>query len=168
MTKSRWLLEPGAGESVSLGGIGVHFKIFGRDTGGRFSIVEHPVAPRVLVPSHVHHNEDEYSYVVSGLIGVRVGDDIFDARAGSYVLKPREIPHTFWNPTDEPVLLVEIIAPAGFEQQFAEMGQWLRTGPITPEFGAGLSRRYHIDNAPDTWNAWIRDLTKEHRLVPAG
>ena len=36
------------------------------------------------------------------------------------MLKPRGIPHTFWNPDDKPVRLVEIISAAGFEQFFDE------------------------------------------------
>ena len=101
------MVPPGIGELVDRGGIGVHFKLSGRDTGGAFSIVEHPVEPRVLVPSHVHHLEDEFSFVLEGRIGARIGDDILDVPAGSYVIKPRDIPHTFWNPTDEPARLIE-------------------------------------------------------------
>jgi len=50
------------GKLVSMGGVGVKFKISGEQTGHAFSIVEHPVAPRTLVPPHVHHDTDEYSY----------------------------------------------------------------------------------------------------------
>ena len=36
----------------------------GDRTGGGFSLVEHPLAPRALAaPMHRHKNEDEYSYV---------------------------------------------------------------------------------------------------------
>jgi hypothetical protein len=41
--------------------------------------------------------------------------------AGSYVLKPRGVPHTFWNPGPEPARVLEIISPAGFEQYFEEL-----------------------------------------------
>ena len=37
------------------------------------------------------------SYVLSGEIGVRIGDRDYVAGPGSYVFKPRGIPHTFWN-----------------------------------------------------------------------
>ena len=77
------------------GGVGVKFKITGGETGHAFSIVEHPVAPRTLVPPHVHHDTDEYSYVVEGQFGARIGDEIFLADPGDYVLKPRGIPPYF-------------------------------------------------------------------------
>jgi mannose-6-phosphate isomerase-like protein (cupin superfamily) len=162
--RSRYIREPGAGELVDLGGVGVHFKLSGDDTGGAFSIVEHPVAPRALIPSHVHHLEDEYSCVIEGRIGARIGDDIVDAPAGSYLIKPRNIPHTFWNPTDQPARLIEIICPPGFEGQFAEMGQQLATGQMTSEFAEYVGRKYQISNAPTAWDDWLDQLIREHRL----
>lgn len=96
------LVGPGEGESVDLGGLGVHFKIRGRDTAGSIAIVEHPIEPRRLVPPHTHTKEDELSYILEGTVGVRIGDEIAEAVAGSYVFKPRAVPHTFWNPTDRP------------------------------------------------------------------
>jgi uncharacterized cupin superfamily protein len=50
-------------------------------TGGGFSLVEHPMAPRGLgAPMHVHRNEDEYSYVLEGEVGVQIGDDVVIGR----------------------------------------------------------------------------------------
>jgi hypothetical protein len=66
-------LPPGAGNLSVLGGLGVHFKIRGDQTGGAFAIVEHPIEPHVIVEPHVHGDEDELSYVVAGTIWARVG-----------------------------------------------------------------------------------------------
>jgi hypothetical protein len=43
-THSPWLVEPDAGHTVWLGGVGVDFRIPGELTGGSVSIVEHPVS----------------------------------------------------------------------------------------------------------------------------
>ena len=92
-------------------------------SGEGFSLVEHPIAPRTLgAPMHVHEHEDEYSYVLEGEVGVQIGDEVRYARAGDLVVKPRGIPHAFWNRTDEPARLLEIISPGGFERYFAELG----------------------------------------------
>src|SRR3989441_12686253 len=101
------------GKLVSMGGVGVKFKITGEETGHAFSIVEHAVQPRTLVPPHLHHDTDEYSYVVEGQFGARIGNEILLAGPGDYILKPHGIPHTFLNPTDKVARLVEIISPAG-------------------------------------------------------
>jgi uncharacterized cupin superfamily protein len=59
-------ISPTEGDSVSLRGMGVIFKVFGAQTGGAFSIVEHPLDPGLLTPPHVHMHEDELTYLVSG------------------------------------------------------------------------------------------------------
>jgi len=61
----------------------------------------------------VQRDTDEYSYVIEGEVGARVGTDEVTARTGDYIFKPRRLPHTFWNPTDRPARLLEIIVPAG-------------------------------------------------------
>jgi quercetin dioxygenase-like cupin family protein len=91
-------LAAGAGEKVWLGGIGVDFKVSGERSGGALAVVEHPLEVGRLVPPHVHPREDEYSYIVAGRIGARIGDEIIQAGPGDYVFKPRNVPHTFWNP----------------------------------------------------------------------
>lgn len=96
--------------------------IDGEMTGGRFSLVEHPLPPRALgAPLHTHRNEDEYSYVLEGRFGMRLGDDVFEAGPGDLVFKARSVAHTFWNAGDEPGRLLELISPAGFERYFREM-----------------------------------------------
>ncbi|MGH8974588.1 MAG: cupin domain-containing protein [Acidimicrobiia bacterium] len=80
------VLRAGAGASVSLGGLGVRFMLDGARTGGGFSLVEHPIAPRALAaPTHTHTREDEYSYVLAGRVGVLLGDDELVAGPGDLV-----------------------------------------------------------------------------------
>ena len=84
------------------------------ETGGGFSLVEHPIAPRTMAaPWHMHTREDEYSYVLEGRMGALLGDDEVYAEPGDFVFKPRDQWHTFWNAGDEPCRILEIIAPAG-------------------------------------------------------
>lgn len=144
---SRYHLPPGAGSLVDLGGVGVRFKVGPEWTSGALSVVEHPVAPRVVVEPHVHGFEDELSIVTEGSIWVRVGDDEFEAPAGSYVWKPRGVYHSFWNPHEQPAHLIEIITPSGFERFFAELAAALdgnpegldaRIGEMVDRYGLGL------------------------------
>jgi hypothetical protein len=71
---SKLVVIPSEGKSISLGGLGVVFKLSGEDTGGSFAVVEHPIEPGRLVWPHIHTREDEYSYVLEDVIGARVGD----------------------------------------------------------------------------------------------
>src|SRR5215469_3743468 len=83
------VIQPREGKAVSLGGFGAIFKISGDSSEGRFSIVEHPIDPGRMVHPHVHAHEDEFSYILEGEIGARVGDEVLQATTGSYVFKPR-------------------------------------------------------------------------------
>ncbi len=79
--------------------------------------------PGRLVPPRVHSDEDEYSYVLEGVFGARIGDRDVSAGSGTYVLKPRNVPHTFWNAGPKRARLVEMISPAGFERFFDELAE---------------------------------------------
>jgi len=71
--------------------------------GEGFALVEHPIDPRSLAaPMHTHRNEDEYSYVLEGVVGVQIGDEVLEGRPGDLIVKPRGVPHAFWNAGDVP------------------------------------------------------------------
>ncbi len=137
------LVGPEDGHFAQLPGVGVRFMAWSEETGGGFSMVEHPIAPRTMAaPLHMHTREDEYSYVLEGRMGALLGDDEVYAEAGDFVFKPRDQWHTFWNAGDEPCRILEVIAPGGFEHMFREMGAL--TSPPSPEFGADITARYGI------------------------
>lgn len=154
------VLQPEEGDSISLGGIGVRFKIDGRETGGAFAVVEHPVEPGVIVEPHVHTNEDEYTFVVEGEIGARVGDQEIVARAGTWLFKPRGVLHTFWNRGPGSARLVEVISPAGFEHFFRELGQLLHEGAEEERIG-GLADRFGLRFD----RSWVPALMAKHNLT---
>lgn len=143
-TRQAAVIGRGEGERISLGGADVIFKIDAETTGGAFSICETTAEPGRLIPPHLHETEDELSYVIEGRIGVLLGDDEYLAEAGSWVVKPRGIAHTYWNPGPEPARLIEIVSPPGFEGFFRDLGRLLAVdGP--PDIGeiTATAARYH-------------------------
>ena len=57
------VLGPKDGRAGFLGSIGVRFMINGGESGGGFSLVEHPMSAHALAaPLHRHTREDEYSF----------------------------------------------------------------------------------------------------------
>jgi mannose-6-phosphate isomerase-like protein (cupin superfamily) len=131
--------------------------------GNDLSIVEHPIAPRTLAgPSHVHEHEDEYSYVLEGEVGFEIGDDVRSARAGELVEKPRGVPHAFWNATDEPARVLEVIAPGGFERYFGELAGLIPPAVPAPDIEglAALQERYGVRMDFSS----IERLSREHGL----
>jgi mannose-6-phosphate isomerase-like protein (cupin superfamily) len=129
---------------------------------GKLSLVEHPLAPRALgSPMHTHSHEDEYSYILAGQVGAQVGEEVILARAGDVIAKPSGIPHAFWNASDEPARVLEIIAPGGFEDYFAGLGDLLAVGQSpAPDARQALGERFGLDLDVDS----IPRLAAEHSL----
>ena len=144
------IITPAETDSFDFGGLGVHWKLDGALSEGRFSVVHHPMAPRALAaPLHLHTREDEYSFVIKGRLGALLGDDVVTAGPGEWVCKPRNEWHTFWNDGDEPCEIIEIIAPAGFEHFFRELsavwGDAAKFAQINEKYG--LQMRF--DSVPE-------------------
>src|SRR5207237_1272509 len=74
-------------------------RVCGRTTiksAGDGAMVTEQTAPRGSgSPLHVHHNEDEWFYVLEGELTIWVEGETHVAPAGSFFLGPRDIPHTF-------------------------------------------------------------------------
>jgi mannose-6-phosphate isomerase-like protein (cupin superfamily) len=153
-TTSPKIVAPQDGQFGFLGSIGVRFMIDGLETDNGFSLVEHPMSPRALAaPLHLHTREDEYSYVLEGRMGAQLGEQVVYADAGDLVFKPRNQWHTFWNAGDEPCRILEIIAPAGFENFFKELdalGGAINADPDQlTELAARYGQYFQLDSVPD-------------------
>jgi mannose-6-phosphate isomerase-like protein (cupin superfamily) len=154
------ILRPHQGKAVDLRSVGVRFMAWGEETGGGFSLVEHPIPPKTLVaPMHLHEREDEYSFVLEGRMGAKLGDDVVYAEAGDFAFKPRNQWHTFWNPDDTPCRILEIISPAGFEHFFEELAA-LMAGKFDAEQLAKLGGAYGHYFRPES----VPELCAEHGL----
>lgn len=145
------VIGPQEGRAGFLGSIGVRFMIDGADSGGGFSLVEHPMSARALAaPLHRHTREDEYSFVLEGRVGALLGDEVLEAGVGDLVFKPRNQWHTFWNAGDEPARILEIISPAGFEQFFAEVVDLGGVTEADPQLLGELCARYELEMDPES------------------
>jgi quercetin dioxygenase-like cupin family protein len=150
-------------ETIWLGGLGVVFKVTGEETGGAFAVVEHPIEPGVLVPPHWHEREDELTYVIEGEIGARVGEREVALPAGSYLWKPRGVPHAFWNASGVPARISDLIIPAGFERFFGELAELIAHGASGDEIDeAGRRYGHHLHDG------WTEELEQRHRVRVRG
>ncbi len=76
-----------------------------RDAGGS------PTEKRLIAPRHLHRSDDEAWYVLEGTLIFEIGDDVIEARAGSAVLAPAGVKHTYWNPSPTPARYVIVMTP---------------------------------------------------------
>ena len=155
------VIGPRDGKAGFLGSIGVRFLIDGADSGGGFSLVEHPMSPRALgAPMHRHAHEDEYSYVTEGRVGALLGEHAIEAGPGAIIFKPRNQWHTFWKAGDEPARILEIISPAGFERYFAELVALGGSSAAPPDALRALGQRDSLEVDPQS----IPGLLERFRL----
>jgi quercetin dioxygenase-like cupin family protein len=151
------LVAPGEGKTVTLFGVRFEYKVVSADSGGGLAMMEVEIPAETLVKPHNHSREDEYSLVIEGTVGVRVGDRELEAGAGSYLVKPRGIPHAMWNAGGAPARVLEILSPAGLEGYFEALAPVLaRHDP--PSAYYGLAEEYGLTIE----DGWIEQLERKH------
>jgi quercetin dioxygenase-like cupin family protein len=116
-----------------LGGLST-IKAAGKETGGRYTLVEVHEPQGVEVPVHVHHKEDEAFYVLEGQMTFYVGEETYKAAPGTFVFGPRDVPHAYTIDSG-PARFLMFCSPAGFEgfiRETSEPAETL-TLPLQPE-----------------------------------
>lgn len=134
-----------------LGGLST-IKAAADHTAGRVAVTENWAPSGHGSPLHVHHNEDEWFYVLSGELTFWVDGRTIIAAAGSFVYGPRDVPHTFTVTSDEARFLL-VVEPAGFEQFLLELSEPAQSStlppatvePPAPETMMAAAARYGIE-----------------------
>jgi mannose-6-phosphate isomerase-like protein (cupin superfamily) len=110
-------------------------KLSGRDTNGAICVLggDQDNLFRAAVPLHVHHDQDEFWFIVEGEYLFQVGDQKIWAKTGDAVFGPRGVPHSP-RQMSERGSLVSILQPAGtIEDFFRELGQLRHTEGGMPQ-----------------------------------
>ena len=138
------VLLPGEGERIEAGALTAVMKATAATTDGAFSMSESTVPPGVSgPPPHAHRRTTDTFYVLEGTLHLTVGGRELDAPAGSYVVVPPGVVHTFANTSAAPARVLNINAPGGWEHYLRELAGAMRAGafPSTAAF-ARLVARY--------------------------
>jgi quercetin dioxygenase-like cupin family protein len=134
-------------------------KVRSEHTNGVIAIIEETVPARRLISPHTHQN-DVWVYVLSGEVGILVGDQIDVAGPGSWALKPRNVVHAMWNAGSLPARVIEVLTPAGSERWFEELAA-LAAGDRAG-FEAAC-RRHGIHFLADS--PWTHELKRRYHLL---
>jgi mannose-6-phosphate isomerase-like protein (cupin superfamily) len=94
------------------------FKVSSKDSRGDFFAMEHHHTKKGGPPRHLHHNEDEWFYVIEGEYIVEVGNQLHHLKAGDSVLAPREVSHAFAFVGESTGRFLITYAPAGKMEEF--------------------------------------------------
>jgi mannose-6-phosphate isomerase-like protein (cupin superfamily) len=104
--------------------------VTGKDTAGRFCLIDMFVPPGGGPPPHRHDFEETFS-LIDGELELTFRGEKSTIRAGETVNIPANAPHQFHNSSIQPARMFCICAPAGQEEFFREIGVPV-AGPTTP------------------------------------
>ncbi|HKX19112.1 MAG TPA: cupin domain-containing protein [bacterium] len=144
------VVAPGGGWFIAVGstGAGVTVKASEAETGGLCTVWEGQVEPGTVgAGPHYHRGRDEFFYVLSGEVVLRVGDESHTAGAGTFAFVPRETIHGFHNAGSDRAILLVMHHPAGFERYLEEMRQ-LAARHGSREERAALAARFDMISVP--------------------
>ena len=153
------VVERGQGKTIMLYGVRFDYKVASADSGGALSALEVTIPPGVLVKSHNHSREDEFTVVLAGTVGARVGGRVVEAGEGASMVKPRGTPHAMWNVGPDPARVLEVVAPGGLEDYFEELAPALAARIPPAEYDA-LAARY----SRTIENDWIEELERTYKV----
>ena len=130
------------GMTRSIGLSATTFKVVTADTRSALFIMEQHSTKHGGPPLHLHHEQDEFWYVLAGEYNIRVGSDYYHARAGDCVLGPRKVPHAWVFVGQSPGRLLVGFAPAGRMQEYFERprrpGAYVTDAALYHEYGMEL------------------------------
>ena len=157
------VVRPDDEHRIQLYGVLFRYGVGADASAGTLSMLEVTIPPRTLIKPHMHTREDEFSLVLAGTIGVRQGDVTTDAiQTGSWLVKPREVPHAMWNVADEPARILEVVAPGGLERYFEQIA------PVLMEHGPEWTKRYRAlaeEFGLTILDDWSDELQAKYRIT---
>jgi quercetin dioxygenase-like cupin family protein len=105
--------------------------VHGRQSAGRYGVIDMFVPPGGGPPPH-RHDFEEMFHVLEGAVEVMFRGVTTTARAGETISIPANAPHAFKNVSSTPARLLCTVSPAGEEEFFLEIGDRVpaRTGPV--------------------------------------
>jgi mannose-6-phosphate isomerase-like protein (cupin superfamily) len=145
------VVGPDGGEVIPLGPARVRILEDGASTAHRLGIAEVTLAPHSPgPPQHRHAQHDEGFYVVSGTARFTVGESVHEAPAGTLVMVPPGVPHTFANPGGQPLVMLNTFTPDLYVQYFRDLRDAAPDGrALTDAEIAGVMGRYATSPATE-------------------
>ena len=107
-------------------------KVSGKDTESDLYIYESTRVKKGGPALHKHYNQDEHWYVLEGEFLIKVGDEMYHAKAGDSVFGPRGVPHAFAKTSEGNARLLMTFQPAGKMEEFFIASSEGKLSKMTP------------------------------------
>ena len=120
-------------EVLHIGLVGDTYTILvtGKDTAGKYCLIDMYIPPGGGPPPHRHDFEESFT-ILEGEIEATFRGKTSAVRTGETINILANAPHNFQNKSDQPVRLLCICAPAGQEEFFMEVGVSVATRTTAP------------------------------------
>ena len=106
------------------GSRGIDFKVSTLDTNGGLFVVEATDDTKGGPPRHLHHEQEEWFYVIESEYTIEIGDERLRLGPGDSVLAPRGVPHVWAHVGEGTGKLLIVFQPAGkMEAFFGELSK---------------------------------------------
>ena len=105
--------------------------ISGKDTAGRYCLIDMHIPPGGGPPPHRHDFEESFTVLEGEIEAVFRGEPL-TVRAGDVINIPANAPHRFQNKSKQAARLLCLCSPAGTEEFFREIGVPVATRTTPP------------------------------------
>ena len=139
-----FVVRPGEGRSIDLGGFRMSVKATNEDTSGSFTLLEADEPANFGPPLHVHRDAAEAFYVLEGEYVLFIEGREYSCPAGSFIFIPAGVEHGFRVGGVASRKLV-LFAPAAMVGYFDDLGAALKSGHVDPDALSGIALKYGME-----------------------
>ncbi len=159
------------GEHIKLGEEWNDCKVSAQDTGGAMCIFEFTGTGGG--PRHLHHEQDEWIYVIDGELDFVVGGERLRLTAGQSIFIPRKTAHLWTCISGRPSKIINVYQPAGKMEEFFRQVSTFKNLPTredvinktyTEEQVQGLHRLFS-DHGMDLLGPPLLEVDKDGRIT---
>jgi len=138
------VFQPGEGEVLRIHASTITLKVTSKISNDQLGLYSIALAPRTIgAQLHYHRYMDETFIVNEGVLTVKHGSEMVEARPGTVIYIPRFTPHAFANDSENPAEITLIFNPAQRREGFFfGLAEILNSDPIDAADYLALYQKY--------------------------
>lgn len=139
-----YILRPGEGRSIDLGGFRMSVKATDEQTNRAFSLLEAEEPAGFGPPLHIHRDAAEAFYVLEGEYVIFLDEREFVCPAGSFIFIPAGLPHGF-RVGGVASRKLNLYTPAAMVGYFDDVAAATQAGDVDSDRLAEIALRYSME-----------------------
>ena len=144
MTSEAFVLGPGEGRAIDLGGFLMTVKATAESTDDAFTLLEATEPPNFGPPMHIHRDAAEAFYVLEGEYLIFIDDEETRCPAGSFIYIPAGAVHGF-RVGAVPSKKLNVYVPQAMVGYFDELAAAIASGDADDGKLAAIAERYGME-----------------------